>query len=69
MSTRVQLNSDRSKDKCNRYHRHPHDSGSIDINIRTKSNITDTVTVLVYATYSSEIIIDDTNTVNLVKNF
>ena len=60
---------DRSKDKCNRYHRHPHDSGSIDINIRTKSNITDTVTVLVYATYSSEIIIDDTNTVNLVKNF
>ena len=37
---------DRSKDKCNRYHRHPHDSGSIDINIRTKSNITDTVTEL-----------------------
>ena len=60
---------DRSKDKCNRYHRHPHDSGTIDINIRTKTNLTNTVTVLVYATYSSEIIIDDANTVNIVKNF
>ena len=23
---------DRSKDKCNRYHRHPADSGNIDVN-------------------------------------
>ena len=60
---------DRSKEKCNRYHRHPHDSGTIDINIRTRTNLTNTVTVLVYATYSSEMIIDDTNTVNIVKNF
>ena len=60
---------DRSKEKCNRYHRHPHDSGTIDINIRSRSNLTSTVTVIIYATYSSEIIIDDTNTVELVKNF
>lgn len=60
---------DRSKEKCNRFHRHHHDSGSIDINIRTKTNLTATVTVLVYATYSSEIIIDDSNTVTIMKNF
>lgn len=60
---------DRSKEKCNRFHRHPHDSGTIDVHIRTRTNLPNTVTVLVYATYSSEIIIDDTNTVSLVKNF
>ena len=60
---------DRSKEKCNRYHRHPHDSGSIDINIRTTTNLPSTVTVLVYATYSSEIVIDDTNTVTIKKSF
>ena len=60
---------DRSKDKCNRYHRHPHDSGTIDINIRTKEPLAKTIIVFVYATYSSEIIIDDSNTVNIVKNF
>ena len=60
---------DRSKEKCNRFHRHPHDSGSIDVNIRTRVNLPNTVTVLVYATYSSELIIDDTNTVALMKKF
>ena len=60
---------DRSKEKCNRFHRHPFDSGSIDINIRTKTNLTATVTVIVYATYSSEILIDDNSTVAIVKNF
>ena len=60
---------DRSKEKCNRFHRHPHDSGSIDINIRTRTNLPATVTVLVYATYSSEIVIDDNNTVVLARTF
>ena len=60
---------DRSKEKCNRYHRHPHDSGTIDINIRTRENLTSTITVIVYASYSSEILIDETYTVNLTKSF
>ena len=30
---------DRSKEKCNRFHRHPADSGSIDINLRTRTNL------------------------------
>ena len=60
---------DRSKEKCNRFHRHPHDSGTIDVNIRSRANLTSTVTVVIYATYSSEIIMDDRNTVELIKNF
>ena len=60
---------DRSKHKCNRYHRHPHESGTIDISIRTRQNLTTTITVLVYATYSSEIVIDDAYTVNITKTF
>ena len=60
---------DRSKEKCNRFHRHPADSESIDINLRTRTNLPQTVTVIVYATYSSEIIIDENNTVNIIKNF
>ena len=60
---------DRSKEKCNRFHRHPIDSGSIDINIRTGTNLPNTVSVVVYATYSSEIVIDDTNTVAITKMF
>ena len=50
---------DRTPDKCNRYHRHKMDSGTIDVNIKTKQPLTETVTVIVYATYSSDIIIED----------
>ena len=60
---------DRSKEKCNRFHRHPSDSGTIDINIRTATNLTTTVSVIVYATYSSEIVIDDANNVTITKMF
>ena len=60
---------DRSKEKCNRFHRHPHDSGTIDINLRTRTNLPNTVTVIVYATYSSEIVLDDVNKVGIVKSF
>ena len=50
---------DRSPDKCNRFHRHPPDSGSMDINIKTKVPIANPVTVIVYATYSTDLIIDE----------
>jgi hypothetical protein len=60
---------DRSMEKCNRFHRHPSDSGTIDINIRTRTNLPTTVTVVVYATYSSEIVIDDANNVAITKMF
>ena len=49
---------DRSSDKCNRFHRHIPDSGSMDINIKTKNPISQSVTVIIYATYSSDLIID-----------
>ena len=48
---------DRIPDKCNRYHRHVMGGGNIDINIKTRTPLTETVTVIVYATYSSDIII------------
>ena len=34
-------------------------SGIIDINIKTRTVLAETVTVIVYATYSSDIIIED----------
>ena len=46
---------DRSPDKCNRFHRHEMDSGSIDVNLKTNTPLTDTVTVIIYATYSTDI--------------
>ena len=49
---------DRTKDKCNRYHRHKIDSGSIDINIRLRESFAASIIVVVYATYSTDIIID-----------
>ena len=54
---------DRTKDKCNRFHRHSTDSGSIDINLRSSTNLTETITVIVYATYSSDLIIEEGNKV------
>ena len=50
---------DRTPDECNRYHRHKMDSGTIDVNIKTKQPLTETVTVIVYATNSSDIIEDE----------
>ena len=48
---------DRTPDNCNRYHRHKMGSGTIDINIKTGNPLPETVTVIVYTTYSSDIII------------
>ena len=49
---------DREHDKCNRLHRHFHDSGTIDINLKVSQPSTSNITVIVYATYSTELIID-----------
>ena len=59
---------DRTRDKCNRFHRHQADSGTIDVNIRLKSNITETVVVLIYATYSGDLVVDDFGNVSM-NNF
>ena len=48
---------DKTPDNCNRYHRHKMGSGTIDINIKTGNPLPETVTVIVYTTYSSDIII------------
>ena len=48
---------DRTQDHCNRFHRHKMDSGTTDIIIKTKDPLKETVIVIVYATYSSDIII------------
>ena len=50
---------DRTPDKCNRFHRHAMDSGSIDINIKLGSALNKPVSVIVYATYSSDIKINN----------
>ena len=46
---------DRTPDKCNRFHRHSMDSGSIDINLKLGTPLTVGVFVIVYATYSSDL--------------
>jgi hypothetical protein len=49
---------DRTKDKCNRFHRHKADTGSIDINIRLRESFTASIVIVVYATYSTDLVID-----------
>ena len=49
---------DRTPDKCNRFHRHVMDSGSMSINLKTSTPLPNTVTVIVYATYTKDLIID-----------
>ena len=49
---------DRTQDKCNRFHRHQQESVSIDVHIRTKAVLAETVTVVMYATYSADLVLD-----------
>ena len=49
---------DRTQDRCNRFHRHISDSGSMSINIKSSKEPTDTVRVIVYATYSKDLLLD-----------
>ena len=46
---------DRTQDKCNRFHRHASDTGSIDVYLKTKTPLTKTVTIVIYATYSADL--------------
>ena len=48
---------DRTQDKCNRFHRHKQDSGSIDVHLKTKTALQKTVTIVIYATYSADLVI------------
>ena len=48
---------DRTQDKCNRFHRHEQDSGSIDVYLKTKTALAKTVTVVIYATYSADLLL------------
>ena len=52
---------DRTQDKCNRFHRHISDSGSISINLKTRTVLTNSVTLIIYATYSKDLIIEGDN--------
>ena len=47
---------DRTQDKCNRFHRHKQDSGSIDVHLKTKTALNKTVTIVIYATYSADLV-------------
>ena len=49
---------DRTQDKCNRFHRHLSDTGSISINLKTRTVLPSSVTVIIYATYSKDLIIE-----------
>ena len=42
---------DRTPDKCNRFHRHTTYSGSLSVNLKTRTPLDRTVTVIIYATY------------------
>ena len=46
---------DRTRNKDNRFRRQRADSGTIDINLKAKSPLSENIVVLVYATYSSSI--------------
>ena len=50
---------DRKPEKCKGYLRNKIESGTSDVNIKTKQPLTEIVTVIFYATYSSDIIIED----------
>ena len=47
---------DRTPDNCSR---HRMGSGAIDFNVKTGTALTETVTAIVYATYSPDIIVED----------
>ena len=49
---------DRTQDRCNRYHRHIMESGSMSINIKTKTPLEKTVTVIIYASYTRDLEFD-----------
>ena len=63
------LNFDFSPDLCNRYHRHIPNSGNIDINLKLKKETDKTVKVILYATYSTDVYIDQNTNVMIDQTF
>ena len=49
---------DRTQDKCNRFHRHIMESGNIDVNLKTGTALSETALVIIYGTYSTDLVID-----------
>ena len=49
---------DRTQDKCNRFHRHIMESGTMSVNIKTKTPLEKTVVVIIYPTYSRDLEFD-----------
>ena len=49
---------DRTHDKCNRFHRHIMESGNIDTNLKTGTALSETALVIIYGTYSTDLVID-----------
>ena len=49
---------DRTPDKCNRFHRHIMESGNIDVNLKTGTALNETALVIIYGTYSTDLVID-----------
>ena len=52
---------DRTPDKCNRYHRHIMPGGTIDLHLKSSKPLTKTATIIVYATYSTDLTLSGTN--------
>ena len=57
---------DFSGDLCNGYHKHPTESGFVDIELHFKTALTDNITVVLYATYDEIVEIDGQGEVKLV---
>ena len=49
---------DRTIDKCNRFHTHPMSGGSIDLYLKLHTNLTESIRVIVYSSYSSYLTFD-----------
>ena len=59
---------DFSPDKCNRFHRHDLGIGNLDINIKLAEETSKTMKILVYSTYSHDMIIDKDANIVIEKN-
>ena len=49
---------DRTIDKCNRFHTHTMGGGSIDIYLKLHTNLTESIRVIIYSSYSSYLTFD-----------
>ena len=64
---------DRTIDGCNRYHRHEPETGAIDIVMTSSEATSETLTIKLYCTYSSDIVFarkkDDPKVVKVISYF